>query len=63
MQETDREYYSRRGKEERRRSLEATTTKTQSIHDELADLCHEKANGSANVNKKNGIRARANSQE
>lgn len=36
MEETDKEYYSRRGNEERRRSRTAATSKTQSIHGELA---------------------------
>jgi hypothetical protein len=56
MKETDKEYYSRRGGEERSRARTASTPQTEAIHDDLADLCHERANGSANVNSKNGIR-------
>ena len=56
MKETDRQYYTRRGKEERRRARAATTRQSEAIHDDLADLCHEKANGSANVNGRRGIR-------
>lgn len=55
MKETDKDYYTRRGNEERNRSRTAATMKSQSIHSDLADLCHEKANGSANVNNKKGI--------
>lgn len=62
MKETDKQYYFRRGNEERQRSRTAATGEGQSIHDELADLCHEKANGSANVNGKNGIRSRRRSE-
>lgn len=56
MQETDKQYYTRRGKEERKRARSAASRKSQSIHQDLADLCHEKANGSANMNGKSGIR-------
>jgi hypothetical protein len=56
MKETDKEYYTRRGNEERSRARTAATIKAQSIHGDLADLCHERANGSANVNRKKGIR-------
>jgi len=56
MKELDKEYYTRRGNEERNRSQNALTIESQSIHRDLADLCHEKANGSANVNSKQGIR-------
>lgn len=56
MRETDKQYYTRRGKEERECARTAATSKSQTIHDDLADLCHERANGSANVNKKTGIR-------
>jgi hypothetical protein len=59
MEETDKQYYSRRGKEERSRSRTATSTQSEAIHDELADLYHERANGSANVNKRKGIRGLA----
>jgi hypothetical protein len=55
MQETDKEYYTRRGGEERKRARNAATRQSEAIHDDLADLCHERANGSANVNSKNGI--------
>jgi hypothetical protein len=55
MKETDREYYNRRGGEERKRARTAATAKSQSIHSDLSDLCHERANGSANVNGKTGI--------
>lgn len=54
--ETDKEYYVRRGNEERDRARTASTSESQSAHDDLADLCHEKANGSANMNGKRGIR-------
>ena len=56
MKETDKEYYARRGNEERRRGRNATSTKTQTIHSDIADLYHGRANGSANVNSKTGIR-------
>ncbi len=56
MKESDKEYYSRRGNEERCRARTASTPQSEAIHDDLADLCHERANGSANVNSKNGIR-------
>jgi hypothetical protein len=56
MKETDREYYTRRGSEERGRARTAATPQTEAIHNDLADLCHERANGSANVNSKKGIR-------
>jgi hypothetical protein len=56
MKETDKQYYSRRGTEERSRARSASTPQSEAIHDDLADLCHERANGSANVNSKNGIR-------
>jgi hypothetical protein len=56
VQETDKQYYTRRGNEERKRARNAATSEGQSIHDDLADLCHQKANGSANMNGKNGIR-------
>jgi hypothetical protein len=57
MKETDQEYYTRRGIEERRRAQSAATAKSQSIHSDIADLCHERANGSANVNGKKGIKS------
>jgi hypothetical protein len=56
MQETDKEYYTRRGGEERDRARTAATPVSEAIHDDLADLCHERANGSSNENSKNGIR-------
>jgi hypothetical protein len=56
MKETDREYYTRRGGEERGRARSATTPQSEAIHDDLADLCHERANRSANVNSRRGIR-------
>ena len=56
MKETDKQYYTRRGKEERGRARTAATDEIQSIHDDLADLCNERANGSANMNGKQGIR-------
>jgi hypothetical protein len=55
MKETDKEYYTRRGTEERKRARTATSRKSQSIHSDFSDLCHERANGSANVNGKTGI--------
>jgi hypothetical protein len=55
MKETDREYYTRRGREERKLARTAATAEGRSIHKGLSDLCHERANGSANVNGKNGI--------
>jgi hypothetical protein len=57
MKETDKEYYTRRGSEERKRARTAATASSQSIHNDLSDLCHEKANGSANVNGKKGIQS------
>ena len=56
MKETDKQYYFRRGNEERDRSRTAATARFQALHGELADLCHERANGSANVNSRQGIR-------
>jgi hypothetical protein len=58
MKESDKQYYKRRGDEERGRARSAASTESRSIHDDLADLCHEKANGSANVNDRKGIRPR-----
>ena len=63
MEETDRQYYSRRGNEERKRSRTAATSDSRSIHGALADLCHERAHGSANVNDKTGIRSPAQESE
>jgi hypothetical protein len=57
MKETDKEYYTRRGTEERRRGRTAATRQSRSIHSDLADLCNERANGSANVNGKKGIQS------
>jgi hypothetical protein len=56
MQETDKEYYTRRGSEERGRARAAATPESEAIHDDLADLCHERANGSSNENSRMGIR-------
>ena len=55
MKETDKEYYNRRGSEERKRGRSAATAKSRSIHSDLADLHNERANGSANVNGRTGI--------
>jgi hypothetical protein len=55
MKETDKEYYTRRGGEERKRGRSAATAKSQAIHKDLSDLHHERANGSANVNGRKGI--------
>lgn len=64
MKETDKQYYTRRGHEERTRSRDsAASTRSQQLHSELADLYHEQANGSANVNRYRGIRARARSRD
>lgn len=57
MKETDKQYYSRLGNEERIRARAAATRESQSIHDDLADLFYEKAHGSANVNGRRGIRS------
>jgi hypothetical protein len=57
MKETDKEYYSRRGGEERKRGRSAATAKSQAIHNDLSDLHHERANGSANVNGRTGIKS------
>ena len=57
MKETDKQYYTRRGREERKRARTAATADSQSIHSDLSDLCHERANGSANVNGKKGIQS------
>jgi hypothetical protein len=56
MTETEKEYYTRRGREERKRARGAATPESHSIHDDIADLYREKANGSANENGKTGIR-------
>lgn len=61
MKESDKQYYTRRGNEERHRARSAASPEGQSLHDDIADLCHERANGSANVNGRRGIRARARS--
>lgn len=55
MKETDKEYYTRRGGEERKRGRSAGSPQSQAIHNDLADLHHERANGSANVNGRKGI--------
>jgi hypothetical protein len=57
MKETDKEYYTRRGGEERKRARSAATLESQSLHSELSDLYHERANGPANVNSKKGIQS------
>jgi hypothetical protein len=57
VKETDKEYHSRRGGEERKRGRSAATAKSQAIHNDLADLHHERANGSANVNSRKGIKS------
>jgi len=56
MTETEKEYYARRAREERKRARSAATAESHSIHDEIADLHREKANGSVNENGKSGIR-------
>ena len=63
MEETDKQYYSRRGNEERKRSRSAATSDSRSSHGTLADLCHGRAHGSANVNDGTGIRSRAQERE
>jgi hypothetical protein len=55
MQETDRQNYSRRGNEERKRYQSAATSDSRSIHGMLADLCHERAHGSTYANNRTGI--------
>jgi len=57
MKETDKEYYTRRGSEERKRARGAGSLESRLIHGDLADLCNEKAGGSANFNSRQGIRA------
>jgi hypothetical protein len=57
VKETDKEYYSRRGGEERKRGRSAATAESQAIHNDLSDLHHERANGSANVNGRKGIKS------
>lgn len=57
MKETDKEYFARRGSEERKRARSAATAKNRSLHSDLSDLYHERANGSANVNGKTGIQS------
>ena len=56
MKETDKQYFGRRAQEERKRARSANSSASSTIHDEIADLCHERAHGSANVNGKTGIR-------
>jgi hypothetical protein len=56
VKETNKQYFNRRAKEERKRARSAKSSESSTIHDELADLCHERAHGSANVNGKTGIR-------
>jgi len=63
VQETEKQYYTRRGNEERDRSRAAESAHAQAIHGELADLYHQKANGSANVNSRSGIRAQRTAEE
>jgi hypothetical protein len=63
VEETEKQYYTRRGNEERHRSRAAGSTYAQAIHAELADLYHERANGSTNVNKRSGIRPGRGAEE
>ena len=56
MTETEKEYYTRRGREERKRARGAATPESHSFHDDIANLYREKANGSTNENGKTGIR-------
>jgi len=56
MKETDKEYYTRRGNEERMRARSATSRASRLAHGDFADLCNERASGSANVNSRRGIR-------
>lgn len=63
MQETDKQYYSRRANEERDRSRSAASTETQLLHAELSDLCNQQANSSVNENGKKGIRRRVRSPD
>jgi hypothetical protein len=53
MKETEKQYYGRRGKEERERSRGAGSEESRSLHNELADLHMERANGSSNENGRN----------
>lgn len=53
MEETDKQYYGRRGKEERQRSRDAGSEQSRSLHNELADLHEERCNGSSNENGRN----------
>jgi hypothetical protein len=53
MEETDKQYCRRRGKEEREQSRNAESEQGRSLHNELADLHEERANGSANENGRN----------
>jgi hypothetical protein len=57
VKETDKECYSRRGGEKRKHGRSAATAKSQAIHKDLADLHHGRANGSANVNGRTGIKS------
>ena len=59
MKETDKEYYARRGNEERQRARSAASRESRLAHGDFADLCNEKASGSANVNSRRGIRRAA----
>ena len=52
MKESDRDYFARRGREERERSRIAASPRLQSIHRQLADLCEEQSNRSANENSR-----------
>lgn len=56
MRETDKEYYTRRGAEERKRARSAASRASQLAHGDFADLCNEKAGESANTNSRRGIR-------
>jgi len=55
MEENDREYFKRRGKEERQRAMSAATPQAQSLHGRLADMCDERANRSANENSRSRV--------
>lgn len=52
MEETDRQYYARRGQEERNRAAKARSDNCRDIHSRLADLHEERANNSANENSR-----------
>ena len=52
MEESEKDYFRRRGREERERSKGAATRQAQSLHAALADLYEEQANRSANENSR-----------